>query len=320
MSHPNSPSDRAPANTDLPSPPFINAPGLVNMRDAGGYAIQSNPGKVIRRGVLFRSAHLNDLGDEGISTLKQLGITQVFDLRSRKEHGGEALKTWEGANRIFAPVFLDEDYSPAAIAARFGQYGDGPEGFVKAYASILATAAHEDHPSKPFQTILHHLASPTVPSPVLIHCSAGKDRKWPVTLLPFPSPIFHLHLQPCVIVALILALCGLEDEVIAHEYSLTNLGLAPRREAIVQRLTVYPFQGDRERAEKMVSAPKEVMLQTLKFLRKEYGSVEDYVLDKLHISQATVEQLRKNLVVDLAEGEKALDWRSHAGLLEKPHL
>ncbi|KAK4102813.1 hypothetical protein N658DRAFT_494874 [Parathielavia hyrcaniae] len=287
--------------TDLPSPPFIHAPGLVNLRDAGGYAIEGNPGKAVRRGVLFRSADLRDLGDDGISTLKKLGITHVFDLRSLKEHGTQASEAWEGARRIFAPVFLDEDYSPAAIAERFGQYSDGPEGFVRAYDSILTTAAHEDHPYQPFQAILRHLGSPTAPSPVLIHCTAGKDRTG-------------------VIVALILALCGLDDEVIAHEYSLTDLGLAPRLEAIVQQLTVAPFQGDRGKAEMMVRARKEAMLMTLKFIREKYGSVKGYVFNELRMSQATVEQVRKNLVVDLAEGEEAHDWRSHAGLLEKPHL
>lgn len=124
--------DQAPAQAPLPSPPFILAPGMANLRDAGGYAIESMPGKAIRRGVLFRSADLTQLGDEGVTTLRHLGITHVFDLRSvvelAKAEGGDNLpRSWEGATRAFVPVFLDKDYSPEALALRFTAYGDGPQ-------------------------------------------------------------------------------------------------------------------------------------------------------------------------------------------------
>jgi hypothetical protein len=42
-------------------------------------------------------------------------------------------------------------------------------------------------------------------SPFIIHCTAGKDRTG-------------------VFVMLLLGLCGVDDEVIAREYELTNLG------------------------------------------------------------------------------------------------
>lgn len=65
---------------------------------------------------------------------------------------------------------------------------------------------------------------------------------------------------------------------------------------------------------------KENMLGTLALIRQQYGSVESYVVDHLGVSQAKVDQLRRNLVVDLAEGEEALDWRRHAGSKEEPRL
>jgi hypothetical protein len=121
----------APAQAPLPSPPFIVAPGLANLRDAGGYAIEGAPGKAIRRGLLFRSADLTRLEDDGVAALQQLGITHVFDLRSTIElakiEGGDALpQSWEGATRAFVPVFTDKDYSPEALALRFTAYGAGP--------------------------------------------------------------------------------------------------------------------------------------------------------------------------------------------------
>ncbi|KAK4133480.1 hypothetical protein BT67DRAFT_442922 [Trichocladium antarcticum] len=290
--------DQAAAPTPLPSPPFIHAPGLVNLRDAGGYAITSQPGKAVRRGVLFRSADPTRLEDDGVAILQGLGITHIYDLRSTvelaKASSGRPPRAWDGAVRVFSPVFLDEDYSPQALAQRFGDYSDGPGGFVRAYDTILRAAAEPSHPYAPFRTILEHLASPAAPSPLLVHCTAGKDRTG-------------------ILVALVLALCHLDDETIAHEYSLTDLGLAPRKEEIVQHLIQGgALFGDRARAERMVSAEKENMLRTLDMLRERYGSVEQYVVGQLGVSQANVEQIRNNLIVDLAEGEKALDWRGHA--------
>ncbi len=58
-----------------------------------------------------------------------------------------------------------------------------------------------------------------------------------------------------MIIALILSLCGLSDAAIAQEYSLTDLGLAPRKEEIVQHLIQgEALFGDRVRAERMVGA------------------------------------------------------------------
>lgn len=69
-----------------------------------------------------------------------------------------------------------------------------------------------------------------------MHCTAGKDRTG-------------------VLVALILALVGVEDEVIAEEYALTELGLARWREMIVDYLSEdLEKHGGREGAERMIGA------------------------------------------------------------------
>lgn len=166
---------------------------------------------------------------------------------------------------------------------------------MRAYGAILATAAEKDHPHAPFRTILEHLASPTPPSPLLVHCTAGKDSMYsachirlapqrpagwdtaqsayvstppqpalirlpPTTRHPPPPCAAHpakTHSQTGtgVFIALVLALCGLDDAVIAHEYSLTDLGLASRKPEIVEHLIQgEALFGDRARAERMVSA------------------------------------------------------------------
>lgn len=90
----------------------------------------SQPTKMVRRGVLFRSADPARLESDGVAVLQRLGVTHVFDLRSVVElakAGDEKPREWQDVTRVFVPVFLDRDYSPEALALRFRSYSDGPE-------------------------------------------------------------------------------------------------------------------------------------------------------------------------------------------------
>jgi hypothetical protein len=110
---------------------FIAIPGVLNFRDIGGYPVSSQPGKEVRRSVVYRSADPSQATEEGVARIRQLAISTVYDLRSEPEvrqvgryaSFGEAL----GAKRIFAPVFREVDYSPEAVAVRFKTYGGSPE-------------------------------------------------------------------------------------------------------------------------------------------------------------------------------------------------
>lgn len=133
-------SSSAVGNFLLPSPPFISAPGLINLRDIGGYEIPSTTSghrkKMVRKGVVFRSADPTQLTDEGVAVMQKLGITHVYDFRSKLEFGKTPEtepKEWAGAQRCHVPVFPDVDMSPEALAvrfqlrnSRFRDYTDGP--------------------------------------------------------------------------------------------------------------------------------------------------------------------------------------------------
>jgi protein tyrosine/serine phosphatase len=228
------------------SPPFVHVPGLPNFRDIGGYPVASSAGKVVRTGVVFRSSEPSKLADQGVAELHALGIKDVYDLRSRLElvrdaqnGNGRQARTWPGANRIVAPVFSDVEYTPEAITARFRMYAaDTSTPIVLAHLrEILKAAAAEDNPDQPYRTILQHLACASTdgPAPVLIHCSAGKDRTG-------------------VICALILSLCGVDNEVVAHEYSLSELGLKSRPEFLRNLLQEPVVKGNAAAAMQMVGS------------------------------------------------------------------
>jgi hypothetical protein len=213
-------------------PPFLSIDGIPNFRALGGQPTSSSS-RVVRPNLVFRSVEPSQITPEGQAAFSNLGITHVYDLRSNveiKQHVSAPVCQLPGTERVFVPVFPDTDYGPEAIAVRFAQYGaEGPEGFVEAYRTILAAAAG------PYNQILSHLASEQ-PTPLLVHCTAGKDRTG-------------------IICAIILALCGVDDDTIAKEYSLTEVGLGHRREHLIEHLMKSPaLQGDREKATRMVGA------------------------------------------------------------------
>lgn len=296
----------------LPSPPFIIIQGVHNFRD-----ISSSATSGVRSGLIYRSGALSHLTPEGHARLRDLGIKKVFDLRSSVEvertgiHGdakpkseklkeaskaeeekqqeGEgddekhaATQVWEteyaswtteteGPERVFVPIFPDDDYSPEAIATRFADYASsGPSGFSRVYLKILLLG------SASFRTILLHLSSPS-PGPILLHCTAGKDRTG-------------------VAVMLLLLLAGLSASEVADEYALTDVGLRDWKPAVVERLMGNPaLNGNREGAENMVSAKRESMLDTVQVLERQWGGVEGYVLGHLGLDVSVIERVRQVL-------------------------
>lgn len=138
----------------LPSPPFITVDGIANFRDAGGYAIlpsvtnnsitpspspSSTPQSIrphpnapasIRPHYLYRSADPSRITPSGKTTIQNLGITHLFDLRSapeieKQKASGQPVQTIEGVERRETPAFATQDYSPQAIAGRYRDYASG---------------------------------------------------------------------------------------------------------------------------------------------------------------------------------------------------
>lgn len=169
-------------------------------------------------------------------------------------------------------MFADKDYGPEQVAVRYKDYtSTGTEGWVRAYHDILKDGKGS------FGKIFEHLAGEK-PVPCLINCTAGKDRTG-------------------VCIALLLQLAGVDAETTADEYALTDQGLAELKPFFVERLLKNPAISDNEEGVwRMVSAKKENMLAALGMLRDDFGGAEQYIVKQCGLSQAQVEQLKRNLV------------------------
>ena len=229
--------------TPLPSPPFYTVHNINNLRDAALQPGLITPHGPIRPGLLFRSAEVSKLDLAGWSAVHAIGVSHVFDLRSKPEvekgwsgivasiDGKEDVRPgWitameeAGVERSWVPVFAEKDYSPEKLAERYMKYMNHTvQGFVDAYRDILRSGGPA------YRTIFLYLANlpPATQSNeadklgALIHCTAGKDR----------TGVFF---------GLLFDFLGVPRSAIADEYNLTESGLATVREDVVARLLQSP--------------------------------------------------------------------------------
>jgi protein-tyrosine phosphatase len=112
--------------------------------------------------------------------------------------------------------------------------------------------------------------------PALVHCTAGKDRTG-------------------VVIALILAVLGVPDEIIAADYALSAVYLDAERTA-----TIGQLQASTELAEETISAllssPPQLILEVLDRVRAVGGSVEGY-LRAYGLTDSGLARLRSALIV-----------------------
>ena len=114
---------------DRPHPSFVNVENVKNFRDIGGYPVSC--GISVRRKLVYRSACLDEMTEEGRLQIQKLGIKKIFDLRSfrevdRSKRNDGLYECWlassDGPERIVVPLFCDEDSAPEALAVRYKNY------------------------------------------------------------------------------------------------------------------------------------------------------------------------------------------------------
>jgi protein tyrosine/serine phosphatase len=281
----------------LPSPPFVTIEGVPNFRDLGGYICppppNADPSKKyqVRSDLIYRCATLAHITPKGCSKLTEdVGVRTLYDLRSSPETKKIfAVPEIPNLTRHWTPVYEAEDYSPAVLTKKYKWYtaeDTNPEhgyseGFVNAYRDI---ATHGARKGGAYRTILEHLRD-RPDEKLVFHCTAGKDRTG-------------------VLGAVLLKLCGVSDELVAWEYSTTEPGLGVWRTEIMERMMRGSIGGAgqamaRAEAERICGSRAGNMRRWLnEVLEGEFGGVEKYLTDMCGFSEADVEKIRSNLVVE----------------------
>lgn len=248
-----------------------------------------------------------------MTLVTQLKVCTLYDLRSFKEIRLMASRYPDvpleipGVTRHHVPIYKDEDYSPISMAKKYDLSSTNTEngepksqtkpskaGFVQAYEDILRQAAT----SGSFRTIMLHLLE-RPDEPLLFHCTVGKDRTG-------------------VFAALVLKLCGVQDEAIIWDYSLTTHGLGTWREHLIKRImdgaggqykeSKENEEGEekmkkraptRDEAERIVGSHGEDMRAFLEqVLEQKFGSARRYFQEFCGFSNEELDRIVGSLVID----------------------
>jgi protein-tyrosine phosphatase len=150
------------------TPRLIGAP---NFRDFGGFVTVD--GRRVRRGLLYRSERLSRLSDTDLEQLRPLGINLICDLRSEHERMRSPSRWPQGHEPERLDLRLNADLRAGNLALRDQIVADPSLAGVRrvmldTYRMLPVNAA------KGLGQLFERLAAGA--APVLIHCTAGKDR------------------------------------------------------------------------------------------------------------------------------------------------
>lgn len=234
--------------------------GAYNVRDIGGYPTQS--GRETRWYTFFRADALNALTPAAQQQLLDYGLRTVIDLRSDHELAQEP--------NVFAQSDAVRYLNIPLLSGRGshnGNPGEMPRDLVTVYKYILDDA-------QPKVCEVMSAICEADAFPVLVHCTAGKDRTG-------------------VIAALMLDLAGVTDELIAEDYALTGQYLGPRMDAI--RKNAAEAGRDMSAFEALLLSEPIAMMMTLRYLDETYGGAESY-LRHIGLTDSQIAHLRTVLV------------------------
>lgn len=217
-----------------------------NTRDIGGF--RRDDGRETRWRSMIRSDNLSRLTEEGRAALVEHGVRTIIDVRAPSEL------------LIDPPPFAEPDPQTGVAYLNLPFFTNAE----------LAASPVNDAPTvaESYTLMLHHFA-PRVAAimrgiacaaegGVVVHCHSGKDRTG-------------------LIVALLLSLIGVPDDVIAADYALSSVYLRPATDAWIA-------SGVGDRAERETQVAKyatrpETMLRVLKHLTGLYGGAEGFLLE-----------------------------------------
>ncbi|MFP4322419.1 MAG: tyrosine-protein phosphatase [Anaerolineales bacterium] len=225
-------------------PRVVPLEGGYNFRDLGGYATRD--GRQTRYGLLFRAGSLGQLTENDQTTLADLGIRTVLDLREADEHAHEGhSQPGPHADLLNMPTTLGREAIRAKIMSN-------PAGFRMADAYVDSLAPRQAFHAEVFRAMLARLEAPLV-----FHCSAGKDRTG-------------------IIAALLLRLADVPDEDIIADYAATAAHL---QDYITrQRERFIGFGMPDFVADELLACAPQTMTQFLTALDERYGGAGHYLL------------------------------------------
>ena len=236
--------------------------GLVNVRDLGGLQVQD--GRVIRSRQVIRSDNPKGMTEQGqLDLSEEIAPALVVDLRMVLEvsHEGYVIEH-ESARMVHLPMTPQSGVTPEQIAA------GGTDNLVDDYLRQIEINA----PS--IIEALRLMADPQN-RPLVVHCTAGKDRTG-------------------VVIAMLLDILGVSHENIVADYHVTTTNMAPIIERI-RSAQVFKDNGLAGAPDWIFASEPDTMCEFLARMTNNYGSAEEWARAK-GLDASDINSLRETLL------------------------
>ncbi len=250
---------------------FLPFRGVANFRDLGGY--QSGDGRTLSWRKLYRSGHLSRSTSSDRQSLVKLDIQTLVDFRSDQEVEREPDNLPEETDIQVIRLPIQKDGMPP-LAGEIRQLissrrldGLDPGRKMEEMYTLLATRYSPEYRAF-FNLLLEQQGSP-----ILWHCSAGKDRAG------FAA-------------AVLLKLLGVDEETIYSDYLLSRGNVSPRRR---QLLMVTLFRGRKAARflRKMNDVESDWLSAAFQTINQHWGSFDLYRRDALGLTDTKVKTLQE---------------------------
>lgn len=237
---------------------------IWNFRDVAGNGVPLSGGATMTTGVVYRAGQLKGLSDADLATLEGLGITAIYDLRSKAAATATPDRLLSGAPATVFDVFAGRNL------AYKGKTAAGARAYMRSMNRQFVTDAAQ---RKNIAKVLRAIAGAT--GPVLIHCAAGKDRTgW--------------------VAAVLQKIAGASRDTIVSEYKLSNV----YRKAYIDSAVAQARKISKTKA----AIVKELQFNRRSFIEagldkasSQYGSFHRYLTKGLKLSASTIATLRAKL-------------------------
>lgn len=240
-----------------------------NFRDLGG--IKTKDGKIVRWGMVYRSDNLSKLKEREFKKFSSLNIKTVYDLRTAGEITGNADNLPEDVAYVHLPIVKDTANVLASIRGQIikGQITEEQslEFMKELYSTIIADNSDQ------LRLMIYNIVQSE--SPVLYHCSAGKDRTGIVT-------------------ALLFSILRVDRETIVNEYLLSDyyrreklqgiLKLAKAARVVRPKIEIGAIQN-------FMDVDERYLNEAFKVIDSKYGGMESYIRNQLQITDAQQQQI-----------------------------
>lgn len=257
-----------------PQQGLADTPSLAsvpNFRDVAGNSQTTTyhglSGKVLQRGVWYRSGALQHLSDADAQTLASLNIRHVFDLRTPKELATKPSRPIAGAT-THHHNFMGIDSATAGNAQT-------PQEMVAWMEETERDFVRNPIIRANVARILAALA--TAEGAALFHCSAGKDRSgWIAALL-------QLH-------------AGMPEAQVFDDYLLSNSRMAESMATEYEQIAQARGREAADIYRPALGVQASYLRAGLDEMQSRYGSLDGYLRQGLELDAAVLQRLQERLL------------------------